>query len=62
MRDVLARLAADPAALRPMAARARARVLARFTWDAKAAQMLEVYGWVLARRPRPDFGMPLPDP
>jgi glycosyltransferase involved in cell wall biosynthesis len=62
LRAVLARLAADPGQLRPVAARARARAFARFTWEAKAAQMLEVYRWVLGQRDRPDFGMPLPDP
>jgi hypothetical protein len=32
-----------------------------FTWDAKARQVLAVYEWVLGRRDKPDFGMPLPD-
>ena len=27
--------------------------------DAKAAQTLEVYRWVLGERDKPDFGMPL---
>jgi alpha-maltose-1-phosphate synthase len=62
LRDVLAKLVADPGQLRAIADRARARAFARFTWDAKAAQMLEVYRWVLGRRDRPEFGMPLPDP
>jgi len=43
-----------------LGARARDRVLRHFTWDAKAAQVLEVYRWVLGRRPtKPDFGTPL---
>lgn len=61
-RAALARLAADPAQVRVMARRARARVERHFTWDAKAAQVLEVYRWVLGARERPDFGMPLADP
>lgn len=36
--------------------RARARVLAHFTWSAKAAQIAEVYDWVLGRRAeKPNF-------
>jgi glycosyltransferase involved in cell wall biosynthesis len=54
-------IVADPSGLREMGARARARVMRQFTWDAKAAQTFEVYRWVLGRRDRPDFGMPLPD-
>jgi hypothetical protein len=27
----------------------------------KARQILEIYRWVLGRRDKPDFGMPLPD-
>jgi hypothetical protein len=37
-------------------------VRAPATWDAKAAQVLEIYRWVLGERARPDFGMPLPEP
>ncbi len=62
LRAVLERLTADPSAIRSMGERARARVLRSFTWDAKAAQVLEVYRWVLGQRDKPDFGMPLPDP
>jgi glycosyltransferase involved in cell wall biosynthesis len=54
-------LADDPAPIRAMGERARARVLRSFTWDAKAAQVREVYRWVLGQRDKPDFGMPLPD-
>jgi glycosyltransferase involved in cell wall biosynthesis len=61
MRAVLERLAEHPDEIRPMGERARARVMTRFTWDAKAAQVLEVYRWVLGKREKPDFGMPLPD-
>jgi glycosyltransferase involved in cell wall biosynthesis len=62
LRDALERLASDPSAIRPMGERARARVMRSFTWSAKAAQLMEVYRWVLGCRERPDFGMPLSDP
>lgn len=61
LRAALERLASDPSRIRAMGARARARVFRNFTWDAKAAQVLEVYRWVLHERDKPDFGMPLPD-
>ena len=39
---------------------AQAYVYRHFTWEAKAAQILEIYHWVLGRRPdKPDFGTPL---
>jgi glycosyltransferase involved in cell wall biosynthesis len=60
-RDVFRRLIADPSVIRPMGRRARARVLSSFTWSAKAAQVAEVYRWVLNRRDKPDFGMPFHD-
>jgi glycosyltransferase involved in cell wall biosynthesis len=60
-RAVLEQVVADPGELRERGRRARARVLSQFTWDAKAAQMLEVWRWALGERARPDFGMPLPD-
>jgi glycosyltransferase involved in cell wall biosynthesis len=60
-RTVLQQVAADPAALAPMRATARRRVAECFTWDAKARQVLAVYEWVLGKRDKPDFGMPLPD-
>lgn len=42
--------------LAAIGARARARVLAEFTWSRKAEQVRDVYDWVLARRAtRPDF-------
>lgn len=61
LRAVLERLAEHPEQLRPLSDAARRRVLEHFTWDAKARQVLEVYRWVLGRRGKPDFGMPLPD-
>lgn len=61
LRAVLADLAARPHDVAAMGARARQRVFRSFTWDAKAAQVLEVYRWVLGHRDKPDFGMPIPD-
>lgn len=60
-REVLAQIVRHPHTIRAMGQRARDRVLRHFTWDAKARQVLEVYRWVLRRRGKPDFGMPLPD-
>ncbi len=60
-REVLSALAADPSTVGRMGPRARERVQRLFTWDAKAAQVREVYRWVLGQRDRPDFGMPLRD-
>jgi starch synthase len=58
LHDILARLAHDRSELGPIAQRARRRVLARFTWAAKAAQIEKVYDWVAGLRAKPDFGMP----
>jgi glycosyltransferase involved in cell wall biosynthesis len=60
-RDVLATLAASPERARLIGEKARRRVHKLFTWDVKARQILEIYRWVLGRRDKPDFGMPLPD-
>ncbi len=60
-RSLLERIVADPSGLAEKGRRARERVCRHFSWDAKAAQMLEVYRWVLGQRERPDFGMPFPD-
>jgi starch synthase len=62
LREALQRLVDEPGPIRAMGERARARVMANFTWDAKAAQVLEVYRWVLGQRDKPEFAMPLPDP
>ena len=62
LRSVLERLAADPSVIRPIGMRAREHVLQHFTWQAKAAQVVEVYRWVLHQRAdKPDFGTPLGD-
>ncbi|MEM7682909.1 MAG: glycosyltransferase family 4 protein [Planctomycetota bacterium] len=61
-RNALAQLADNPAQVRPMAERARQRVAAQYTWDAKARQSVEIYRWVLGQGPKPDNPAPLPDP
>ena len=61
-RAALERLAADPAGVQAMGRRARARVQAQFTWAAKAAQVAQVYDWVLRRRAEPPFLIDLPTP
>ena len=59
-RAELQQMAANPAALIPLAATARARVQAAFTWPRKAAQVAQVYDWVLNRRvEKPDFSADL---
>ena len=62
LRSTLLEICRDPAQLTPRREAGYRRVLASFTWAAKARQVLEIYRWVLGRRPdRPDFGMPLID-
>ena len=60
-REILASLVADPSVLQARAGAGRRRVLHFFTWDAKARQLLEVYDWLLGRRDKPSFGMPIAD-
>ncbi len=53
---VLAEAAAHPDEVARRGAAARARVLAHFTWEAKARQIVSVYHWVLQPgRERPTF-------
>lgn len=55
-RAELARLATHPDEVAAAGVAARGRVTADFTWACKAAQLREVYDWVLGARPaRPDF-------
>ena len=56
---VLESLAGDRPRVAAMGERGRHRVESLFTWEVKAAQVAEVYRWVLGERDRPDFGMPL---
>jgi glycosyltransferase involved in cell wall biosynthesis len=62
LRAVLQGLVEEPGGLREIGRRAQERVASLFTWEAKAAQVAQVYDWVLGRRAdRPDFGAPLTD-
>ncbi len=61
VRRALEILVTDPALIRPMGRRARARVFSHFTWARKAEQMLDIYAWTLGRAPKPDYGMPFSD-
>ena len=55
LRAVFEGLVRDPAPLAAMGRAARARVDAAFTWDRKAARILEIYDWAAGRRAdRPD--------
>lgn len=60
-RETLGRLADDPSDLPAMAAAGRRQVESKFTWDAKARQVLEVYRWMMGAGERPDFGVPFGD-
>lgn len=56
-RETLERLARDPSGVRAMGERGRRDVFKRFTWEAKARQVLQVYDWVTGKRTeRPRFG------
>jgi len=55
----LERFVESPDDVRTFGTKARERVTRLFTWEAKAAQIAEVYRYVLGRGPKPDFGMPL---
>ncbi len=61
IRAHIERLVDEPELLANIGARARARAMTLFTWEAKARQMVEVYRWVLGERSKPDFGMPFPE-
>jgi glycosyltransferase involved in cell wall biosynthesis len=63
VREVLRRLLADPSMLPQMSRCAAHRARTLFSWNSKARQTLEVYNWVMGRRPdKPDQPIPLPDP
>ena len=49
-RATLERLVADPAQLGPLGEAARARAEEMFAWSRKAAQVRQVYDWVLGQR------------
>jgi starch synthase len=63
LRSLLANLADHPEQIDARSDPARQRAHRLFTWDAKADQVIAAYRWALdPSLPKPDFGMPLPDP
>ncbi len=61
VRKAIQILLEQPNTLKEMSASARTRVLKHFTWERKAEQVLGCYDWILGRRERPSYGMPLSD-
>jgi glycosyltransferase involved in cell wall biosynthesis len=61
-RAVLRDIAEHPEQLADKSALGIRRAREQFTWDAKAAQVMQVYEWVARRRGKPNFPMPAPDP
>ncbi|SHJ03233.1 glycosyltransferase family 4 protein [Wenxinia saemankumensis] len=57
LRAALERMAADPAALAPMAEAGRRMVASRYTWAAKARQVSRIHDWARGHAPRPDFDL-----
>ena len=54
--EILTMLVANQDALQAMSSLAISRVQARFTWEAKAKQVAEIYNWVLDdKTKKPDF-------
>jgi glycogen synthase len=55
--EKLQELAADPTVLKPLGENAKDYVQSHFTWSQKAAQILDIYRWVLAKgaqqKPKP---------
>jgi glycosyltransferase involved in cell wall biosynthesis len=60
-RSTLESIVADPSQIEARSTRGIRRAREQFTWDAKAKRVVEVYDWVLKRREKPDFPMPIPD-
>jgi glycosyltransferase involved in cell wall biosynthesis len=56
---LMQRLVAQPAQIDVRAALAAQRARLLFSWDVKAAQMLEVFKWVAGQAPAPRFNCPL---
>jgi len=50
LRDLLAEVCSNPAQLTPMAVKGQQHVRTHMTWNAKAAQLQEVYRWTLGER------------
>ncbi|MBX2861557.1 MAG: glycosyltransferase family 4 protein [Vampirovibrio sp.] len=60
LHHTLENILADPQSLITQSHQAVQRVNTLFTWQQKAAMIVQVYDWILGHRPdKPDFGMPL---
>ncbi len=60
LRGLITTLAADRQTLAETGMRAQQHVRRFYTWEAKAKQIVEVYQWILGRRPtKPDWGSPM---
>lgn len=60
LQQVLTQLCADPSALADQSAACRWHVQQSFTWAAKAAQVRQIYDWVLRRNPKRPQPVPVP--
>ncbi len=59
LRNILTELAANPAAIDAKSEAAWRRAHQQFTWDAKAANVLRIYQWLLDKAlPKPQFPIP----
>ena len=54
LREKLTALCENPSALPDMGKAAQALIAEKFTWDRKAAQIRQIYDWVLGHAPKPD--------
>jgi uncharacterized protein VirK/YbjX/glycosyltransferase involved in cell wall biosynthesis len=54
-KDLFDQLAGQPEQIESRSARAYSRARQLFSWDAKAAQVLQVLQWVTSQGPKPDF-------
>lgn len=62
LNGLLNQLVANPELIDAKSGPALRRAHELFTWDVKAGRVLEVYDWVIGKRPdKPDFGMPWRD-
>lgn len=59
LRATLSQIGANPAETAAIGRRAQEYAYRNFTWPAKARQMVEIYRWVLGRRDKPDWGVPM---
>ncbi len=62
LRETILRIEGDRARLSELGDRGRRLIQSHFTWQAKAAQVRDVYDWVLGNRDKPAFGFPAESP